>query len=132
MWYSETFIFLLAGTCMGATLTFLGALGCFLLAIFGKDESVGEVKIGKFFSVKGVSLIMVSVCGVALMGVCVYAWIQTRGDSRDDFLLDDMGYYDTPWEWEEDAHYPPTEGDAMWAESLGYFDDDDSAGEVPE
>ena len=122
MWfYSETFLFLLAGTCMGAMLATLGAIGYFFLALFGKEESAGEVRVGKFLTIKGASLILTSVCGVALMGGCVYAWIAMR--TSDQEMADDdtwwphaesLGYVESGGYWEEDL---------MW-ETLG---DDDSA-----
>tara|TARA_Y100000310_G_scaffold145382_1_gene144729 strand:- start:1224 stop:1361 length:138 start_codon:yes stop_codon:yes gene_type:complete len=39
-------------------------ISCFVLTMMGKDESTGEVRIGKFATVKGVFLILLSVCGV--------------------------------------------------------------------
>jgi len=105
---------------MGAGLAALGGIGVFLLALFDKDDQVGEVRFGKFFSVKGVSLILMSVCGVALMGGCVYAWLsmETSGavDDDDYWMMEELGYVEA---WEEDA---------MWGEVETYLDDDDSAG----
>jgi hypothetical protein len=104
--YSEDFLFMVLGTCLGAILAALGGIGCFLLALFGKDESTGEVRVGKFLNVKGVSLIMMSICGVALMGVCVFAWFKMR--SHDGEMVSVESWDDDTW----------------WAEDVG---DDDSA-----
>ena len=103
-WYSESFVFLLAGTGMGCVMACLSAIGCFLLALFNKDEAVGEVRIGKVFNVKGVSLIMLGVCGVFLMIVCVYTWGKMHLGSDDDpATLED-------YDWGYELGYLETEG----------------------
>tara|TARA_Y100000310_G_scaffold267842_1_gene280130 strand:+ start:138 stop:716 length:579 start_codon:yes stop_codon:yes gene_type:complete len=121
-WYSETFIFLLAGSCMGAAMAILGAIGCFLLALFGKDEAVGEVRVGKIFNVKGVSLIMLSLCGVGLTAYCVHAWVSTHsGDSDFDPMLE-LGYFD---EGEWDEGWDMLEDDDTDVEEAAEDDDND-------
>lgn len=128
MWYSENFIFLLAAACMGAGMATLSGIGCFVLALFGKEESIGEVKVGKFFNVKGVSLIMLGVCGVALMGGSVYAWVKINGSpgaAADAFEYDwgyveSLGYMDEADEWYEEGG---VEVEGLWPMA----GDDDSA-----
>lgn len=102
MWYSETFIFLLVGTLLGALMAILGAVGCFILALLNRDEAVGEVKVGKILNIKGVSLILMSLCGVALMGYCVQAWVKTHrpeAATATEDMLDELGYFDDWDEW---------------------------------
>ena len=124
MWfYSEDFIFLLAGSCMGLVMALAGGIGCFLLAFFGKDESVGEVRVGKVFNVKGVSLIMLSICGVGLMGACVYTWGQTRQASDAELDLADYEDYDWGYDMMEDGEWE----EGPWPEEEFVWDDDDSA-----
>jgi hypothetical protein len=98
-WYSESFIFLVMTMCAGGVMAVLGGVGCFVLAMLDKDESTGEVQIGRFFNVKGVSLIMLSVCGVGLMGFSVYSWTQLQSADAYDPMLE-LGYFDEG-EWDE-------------------------------
>ena len=132
MWYSESFIFLILTMACGGGMAVLGGIGCFLLALFDKDESVGEVRVGKFFNVKGVSLIMLSIVGVALMGYSVYSWTQIRsGDGGYDFGYDaGMVWDDDAFLHDEEAVTVPVDAPAeepMEELELPVGDDDDSA-----
>jgi membrane-bound ClpP family serine protease len=114
LWYSESFIFLVMTMCAGGVMAVLGGIGCFLLALFDKDESTGSVTVGKFLNVKGVSLILLSVCGIGLMCFSVYSWTQIQKDEGME-MMESLGYYE---EWPEDE---------MWLEeeAVGGVEDDD-------
>jgi len=101
--------------CGGLIMALVGGVGCFVLAMMGKDESTGEVKVGKFFTVRGVSLIVLSVCGVALMGYSVYSFTQLQKGNDGDVPYD-WGYAEEDW-GDDDTDFVPMDVEMA-------FDDD--------
>jgi hypothetical protein len=109
-WSKEmfSFVFLILTMCGGGVMAILGGIGCFVLAILGKDESTGEVRVGKLFNVKGVSLIVLSVCGVALMGYSVYSFTRIQASMGDSEY--DWGFEAEGWGWDDDTSIDATPG----------------------